>query len=135
MLVQKDDDMKPTNVEQYIAALPAEQAAVVKELRGIVKKAAPHATEAYKWSQPVYAQNGPMIWMRAYKSYVNLGFWRGAEMQDRHQLLQGDGEKMRHIKLETLKDIKKGALGDYIKQAVKLNERKGDPTKRAAAKK
>ena len=33
-----------------------------------------------------------------------------------------------------MKDIKKGALTDYVKQAVKLNESKGDPTKRMAGK-
>lgn len=123
--------MKPTNAEQYAASLPAEQSAILQELRALVKKHAPKATEAFKWSQPVYEQNGPMIWMKAHKNYVNFGFWRGAEMQDKQGLLQGDGDKMRHVKIATLKDIKKGALADYIRQAVKLNAEKGDPTKRA----
>lgn len=122
--------MKPTNVDEYVASLPAEHAAIVNELRAIVKKAAPKATEAYKWAQPVYEWNGPMIWIRAYKSYVNIGFWRGTEMQDKHGLLEGDGDRMRHVKLMTAKDIKKGALTDYIKQGIKLNQAKGDPTKR-----
>jgi hypothetical protein len=127
--------MKPTNVDEYVASLPAEHAAIVGELRGIVKKAAPKATEAYKWAQPVYESNGPMVWIKAYKSYVNIGFWRGTEMQDKHGLLQGDGDRMRHVKLVTVKDIKKHALSDYIKQAIALNQAKGDPTKRMNAKK
>ena len=127
--------MKPTSVEQYIAQLPTEQSVIVQELRALVTKNAPKATEAFKWSQPVYEQGGPMIWMKAHKNYVNFGFWRGAEMQDKHGLLQGDGDKMRHIKIATLKDIKKGAFADYIKQAVKLNAEKGDPTKRSKGQK
>jgi hypothetical protein len=127
--------MKPTTVDEYVASLPAEHAAIVSELRNIVKKAAPKATEAYKWAQPVYETNGPMIWIRAYKSYVNIGFWRGTEMIDKHELLEGDGERMRHVKLNTIKDIKKGALTDYIKQAVKLNLAKGNPTLRMTHKK
>ena len=122
--------MKPTNVDEYVASLPAEHAAIVSELRGIVKKAAPKASEAYKWAQPVYEANGPMVWIKAYSKYVNIGFWRGTEMQDKHGLLDGDGDRMRHVKLTTVKDIKKGALTDYIKQAIKLNAEKGDPTKR-----
>ena len=122
--------MKPTNVDEYIASLPPEHAQLVRELRGIIKKAAPKATEAYKWAQPVYETNGPMIWIKAYKSYVNIGFWRGTEMQDKPNLLEGDGDRMRHVKLTTLKDIKKTALTDYIKQAITLNQTKGDPTKR-----
>jgi hypothetical protein len=127
--------MKPSNVDQYIASLPTGHKAIVKELRGIVRKAAPKATEAYKWAQPVYEQNGPMIWIKAFTNYVNIGFWRGTEMQDKHGLLRGEGDRMRHVKIATVKDIKKGALSDYIKQAVKLNEAKGDPTKRMSGKK
>lgn len=125
--------MKPAHVEQYIASLPAEHAEILTALRGIVKKSAPKATETFKWSQPVYEQNGPMIWIRAYKSYVNIGFWRGAEMHDKYGLLQGDGDRMRHVKIATPGDIRKGALADYIKQAVKLNAQQGDPTKRMKA--
>lgn len=122
--------MKPTTVDQYITSLPAEHAAIITELRSIVKKAAPKATEAYKWAQPVYESDGPMIWIKAYTKYVNIGFWRGTEMKDKHGLLQGDGDRMRHVKLTTVKDIKKTALTDYIKQAIKLNAANGDPTKR-----
>lgn len=127
--------MKPTNVDQYIASLSADHAAIVSELRGIIKKAAPKATEAYKWAQPVYESNGPMIWIKAYTSYVNIGFWRGTELQDKYGLLAGDGTRMRHVKLQAVKDIKKGALTDYIKQALKLNALHGDPTKGMRAKK
>jgi hypothetical protein len=127
--------VKPTNVDQYVTSLPADHAAIVSELRGIVKKAAPKATEAYKWAQPVYESDGPMIWIKAFTKYVNIGFWRGTEMQDKYGLLEGDGDRMRHVKIATLKDIKKGALTDYIKQAVKLNKEKGDPTKRMKGKK
>ncbi|HZQ08903.1 MAG TPA: DUF1801 domain-containing protein [Anaerolineae bacterium] len=126
--------MKPTNVDEYVASLPADHAAIVNELRGVIKKAAPKATEAYKWAQPVYELDGPMIWIRAYKSYVNIGFWRGTEMQDKHGLLEGEGDRMRHVKLASTKDIKKSALTDYIKQAIRLNETKGNPTQRMAKK-
>jgi hypothetical protein len=49
-------------------------------------------------------------------------------------LLEGDGERMRHVKLGNVKDIKKSAIADYVKQAVKLNAEKGDPTKRMSRK-
>ena len=44
--------MKPTNVDQYIASLPAEQSAIVAELRAIVKKAAPGATDPLNGHSP-----------------------------------------------------------------------------------
>jgi hypothetical protein len=54
-------------------------------------------------------------------------------MQDSFGLLEGEGDRMRHVKIASARDIKKKRLQDYIKQAVKLNETKGNPTRRAAA--
>jgi hypothetical protein len=121
--------MKPTTVDQYIQTLSPEHAAIVSELRALVRRAAPKATEAFKWAQPVYEFNGPAIWIKAYKNYVNIGFWRGALMHDQSGLLEGDGERMRHVKLEAVKDIKKSAISNYIKQAIALNAERGDPIK------
>jgi hypothetical protein len=127
--------MKPTNVDQYVASLPSAHAEIVEALRAVIKKAAPKANETYKWAQPVYEQDGPMIWVKAFSRYVNIGFWRGAEMQDKHDLLVGEGSRMRHVTLHSVQDIKKGALTDYIKQAVALNRAGGDPTRRMGGKK
>lgn len=35
---------------------------------------------------------------------------------------------MAHVKLTRLQDVDEGALTDYVRQAVALNIRKGDPT-------
>lgn len=122
--------MKPSTVDQYVASLSPAQAALVNALRAVVKKAAPKATESFKWAQPVYELNGPMIWMRAFREHVNLGFWRGAEFDDPRRLLEGTGSRMRHLKFSTVKDIKPTVLSGFIRQAVKLNQLEGDPTRR-----
>ena len=44
-------------------------------------------------------------------------------------MLEGSGEKMRHVKSVSLEDIDEQAFGDFIQQAVQLNLSKGDPTK------
>jgi hypothetical protein len=44
-------------------------------------------------------------------------------------LLQGSGEKMRHVKLTQMSDIDHEAFTDFIHQAIQLNLEKGDPTK------
>jgi hypothetical protein len=46
-------------------------------------------------------------------------------------VLQGSGEKMRHIKLSQLADIDAELFSELIRQAIELNSKKGDPTKRA----
>lgn len=116
-------------VDEYIAGLETERADAVSQLREIVRDAAPEASEAVKWAQPVYESNGPFCYIKAFKNHVNIGFWRGVDLDDPNALLQGDGEKMRHIKIGDGKDIPKDDIRDFVQAAIKLNQTKGDPTK------
>ena len=115
-------------VDEYIAAFDDWRTDAMKRLREVVKEGAPHSAVGIKWAQPVWEWNGPMIWMKAYPKHVDIGFWRGIEMDDPKKVLTGDGERMRHIKITSVKDIPADALRDLVKQAVKLNTAKGNPT-------
>jgi len=44
-------------------------------------------------------------------------------------MLQGEGERMRHVKILETHVIDELALAAFVKQAVALNDKKGDPTK------
>lgn len=120
--------MGAKTVEEY-ASKQGEFEEVVLALAELVRKAAPKAEEAIKWAQPVWSQAGPFCYMKAFKKYVNFGFWRGAELDDPKGLLEGSGKKMRHVRVESVKDIPTAALKNFIKQAIKLNEAKGDPSR------
>ena len=115
-------------VDEYIAAFDDWRTDAMKRLREIVKEGAPHSAVGIKWAQPVWEWNGPMIWMKAYPKHVDIGFWRGTEMDDPKKVLTGDGERMRHIKIASVDDIPADALRELVKQAVKLNTAKGNPT-------
>ncbi|HTI28922.1 MAG TPA: DUF1801 domain-containing protein [Methylomirabilota bacterium] len=115
-------------VDEYIAAFDDWRTDAMKRLREVVKEGAPHSAVGIKWAQPVWEWNGPMIWMKAYPKHVDIGFWRGTEMDDPKKVLTGDGERMRHIKITSVKDIPADALRELVKQAVKLNTAKGNPT-------
>jgi hypothetical protein len=116
-------------VDEYIASLDGWQAEVVATLRDLVKAAAPDSAEAIKWAQPVFDYHGPFAYIRAFKNHVNFGFWRGAALDDPLGLLQGDGEKMRHIKLTGPAEINPEAFNQFLQQAIHLNNTLGDPTK------
>ncbi len=121
--------MTEKTVTAYIAQIEDWQGEIVSKVRNIILKTAPEADEAIKWAQPVYSVNGPFAYIKAFKNSVNFGFWRGVDIQDPAGLLQGTGEKMRHVKLLSLDDIDEPAYIDFVQQAVKLNLAKGDPTK------
>lgn len=121
--------MAEKTVDGYIAGLDGWQAEIVSEVRQIIRAAAPEAVEAVKWAQPVYSYNGPFAYIKAFKNAVNFGFWRGVDLNDADGLLQGTGDKMRHVKLANMEDIKPEIFSEFVQQAVSLNKTKGDPTK------
>jgi hypothetical protein len=121
--------MKTRTVDEYIAGLEDQQSKVVTELRSLVREAAPGARESIKWAQPVYEDNGPFCYIKAFKNHVNFGFWRGAQMSDSSAILEGSGNKMRHVKVRQVQDIQKEVFQAYVQEAVALNRAKGDPTK------
>jgi hypothetical protein len=116
-------------VEEYIRALSGWQASAVRSICNIVRATAPKAKESIKWAQPVYEQEGPVCYLKAFNACVNFGFWRGAELSDPKRLLRGEGDKMRHVKLSSERDVDPKAFAAFVKQAVELNRRLGDPTR------
>jgi hypothetical protein len=121
--------MAKKTVDEYVEGLEEWQADIVEGVRRVVLKAAPDTLEVVKWAQPVYESNGPFAYIKAFKNNVNFGFWRGIDIPDPDKILQGSGDKMRHVKLTRLNDIQEEVLEVFVKEAIKLNELKGDPTK------
>lgn len=117
-----------TTVEAYVSQHRGWQREVLMKLRDMVRNAVPGVEESIKWAQPVYEIDGPMCYMKAFSSHVNFGFWRGTELSDPDHLLEGDGLKMRHVKITSLNDIRREAFEGFLRQAARLNKEKGDPT-------
>jgi hypothetical protein len=116
-------------VDEYIEGLAGWQREVAVKLREIVNQAAPSAIEAVKWSQPVFESNGPFAYVKVHSKSVNFGFWRGVDIADPKGILEGTGEKMRHVKLTGPDVIDEALFADFVRQAIELNQSKGDPTK------
>jgi len=54
-----------------------------------------------------------------HKKWVNLGFYKGALLLDKNNLLEGTGKKLRHIKIHTLEDANKLEIKELLKLALK----------------
>jgi hypothetical protein len=53
--------------------------------------------------------------------HVNLGFNYGLDLPDPDQLLEGAGKKFRHVKIQTIEDVKRSPLKKLLQAAI--NER------------
>ena len=116
-------------MDAYVGGLDGWQQAAAKKLVAIVQKAAPKATAQIKWSQPVFEQGGPFCFFKAFTRHMNFGFWRGASLKDPKGLIRSGGDRMGHVRLESEADIDAPALVALIRQAVKLNEKLGNPAR------
>ncbi len=54
-----------------------------------------------------------------YAKHVNLGFNDGATLLDPRGMLKGNGNRIRHIKVESREDLKRPELRSYIRRARK----------------
>jgi hypothetical protein len=54
-----------------------------------------------------------------YSKHVNLGFNDGATLDDPKGILQGSGNRIRHISIKTPEDIKRPELRAYVRRARK----------------
>ncbi len=124
--------MNEKSIDGYITGLGDWRGPVVCSLADLVERAAPDARGSIKWAQPVYEVNGPAVWIKAHARNVNLGFWRGAELDDTDGVLVGEGDRMRHITVREDGVFDQAAATALIRQAVALNREKGDPTRRAS---
>jgi hypothetical protein len=58
-------------------------------------------------------------WITPTAHHITLGFYYGAELPDPHQLLDGTGMSMRHVKVRRMEDLHNPALRDLIHAATK----------------
>lgn len=63
---------KPTTVDEYIAAAPKQAQGKLQELRVLLEKVAPNATEAIKWGYPVLEEKRILFSYSAHKTHLNF---------------------------------------------------------------
>ena len=119
-------------IEDYAKGLPPAQGRVVSSLVELVREAAPDSIGSIKWAQPVFEQNGPFCYIRAFKNHVTFGFWRGVDISSGKGTLESGGKKMAHVKVRSEREIDRGLFKRMVNEAVELNRTNGDPTKRSA---
>ncbi|HXC57646.1 MAG TPA: DUF1801 domain-containing protein [Rhizomicrobium sp.] len=61
--------------------------------------------------------DAPFGYVNAFKAHANVGFYHGAMLADPAGLLEGEGKRMRHVKLRPGKVLEVEALQDLIEAA------------------
>lgn len=111
-----------SGADQYFADMDASIQEIGTSLRALIINALPGSKEVIKWGVPVYEKKGLVCSLRGGKGYVALQFFEaGVELDDPDNLLEGTGQKMRHVKVRSKAGILKNVFSGWVKQAAKLN--------------
>jgi uncharacterized protein YdhG (YjbR/CyaY superfamily) len=63
---------RPKDVAGYIAAAPKEVRGKLKELRAVIRKAAPAAEEKISYGIPYYGHHGRLVYFSAWKNHIGI---------------------------------------------------------------
>jgi len=114
--------MEP-KIERFFLQLPDDKRAIAMVLRDIMLHAHPGIKEAIKWNQLTFfygKTNLAFIYSFPDKDYINVGFFDAVSLMDPKKLFEGTGNRMRHIKVRTEKDIPATQLKKWMKEAVAI---------------
>lgn len=63
---------RPIDIDGYIARFPADVRAVLEQVRGTIRDAAPDATEVISYQMPAFRQHGILVYFAAWKQHIGL---------------------------------------------------------------
>ena len=106
-------------IDGFFRKQPPHLRAVLAELRRLIETTVPTATASLKWGMPCYTLNGKMMCMLGgHRSHVNLVLVGPVDaFADPEGRLEGGGRGGRHLKLESLGDLPRASVREWLKVA------------------
>jgi len=94
---------------------------IVAMIRELMKECAPNAKEVISYGIPAYKAKRILAVISPTRKDITFAFSRGAEFEDKYDLLRGVGKVSKHVKIKNLTDVNKDALRYYIQQALEFD--------------
>lgn len=105
-------------ITEWMKKHPAELRAIAQHWFDIIRECGDDVRELLHDGHPTACiADAGFAYVNAFKDHVNLGFFRGAELEDPTGLLEGTGKYMRHVKLWPDSEIDSAALKKLIESA------------------
>lgn len=113
-------------VERWLRGVPRERVAIVRALRGVVRRAAPKATETRAWDALSYHRpwvggkvRGGVCQIVVRRGLVRLDFVHGASLPDPARLLRGDGAAKRFVPIGSVADASRREVAALVRAAAR----------------
>jgi uncharacterized protein YdhG (YjbR/CyaY superfamily) len=63
---------KPESIDDYISSFPKDIAVTLKEMRKIIREAAPQAEEVISYGMPAFKLQGILVYFAGYKGHIGF---------------------------------------------------------------
>lgn len=114
---------KVKSVEEYISSAPKETQSKLRQLRSLIKEAAPEAEEKISYSMPYYGYKGRLAYFAYAKKHVGL-YLMPPLVQDHRKELEGYETSTSAIRFPLSENLPVPLIKKLLKAAVAQNERK-----------
>jgi hypothetical protein len=105
-------------ITRWFQEQPADLGAIARQWFAVMRKCGTDVREVLHDDQPTACiDDAAFAYVDAFTAHVNVGFFRGAELDDPAGLLEGTGKFMRHVKLRPGVAAGAAALSDLIELA------------------
>ncbi len=102
----------------WFADDPAEQRTLAEQWFARMRQCGKDVRELIHDGCPVACvADVPFGYVNSFKTHVNVGFFNGADLEDPAGLLEGNGKRMRHVKLRPDRELDEAALCELIRTA------------------
>ncbi|GAA3780633.1 DUF1801 domain-containing protein [Streptomyces phyllanthi] len=117
--------MHPSDITTYLTGLDVSLQAVGEKTRRVIDSTLPEATGAVWHGHPTWSLGEkpgqtPVCLLKAYKSYVTFGLWRGQDVTDSSGRLVPGARRMASVKLRTVDDVDPALFTDWLRGALAL---------------
>ena len=118
--------MNPAEV--YILKQKEPLQSIMLYIRQVIFDAVPEIDEKYKYNIPFYYyKEKPVCYINILKgtNYVDLGFWDGFKLSNKHGLLKSNNRKMvKSLEFLSLKDVDLTVLKETLIEAILIKKTK-----------
>ncbi len=104
------------NITEYINNATEEQIETLENLRKLIHETVDNVSEEIKWKMPVFSKGKDFAYLRFSKKHITLGFYNIDKIKDPDNLLEGEGNTLKHIKIKKKSEIKPKIVSQWLKQ-------------------
>lgn len=112
--------------EEMLATASPDVADLARQAKALLQDVMPNVVEVVWLSQRISGYGvGPkkmseqFCYIAVFKERINLGFYYGSDLPDPHNLLEGSGKSLRHVKISHSEQLENPALRDLVVAASK----------------